>query len=144
MVGVNKYLVADEEPYEPLRVDPQIEADQRERLAVLRARAGQRRPSPGRSTSCAGPPSGTDNVLPPMREALRLRATGGEVAHALRDVWGTYQPQDAFLTRTTPRRRVESYQLMNIVVCVKQVPDTEVERRLVPGRHAGPGRGSTG
>ena len=37
VVGVNKYLVSDEEPYEPLRVDPQIEADQCERLAVLRA-----------------------------------------------------------------------------------------------------------
>jgi methylmalonyl-CoA mutase N-terminal domain/subunit len=31
-----------------------------------------------------------------MREALALRATGGEVAHALRAVWGTYQPNDAF------------------------------------------------
>ena len=39
---------------------------------------------------------GTGNVLPPMREALKLRATGGEVAHALRDVWGTYQPRDHF------------------------------------------------
>lgn len=28
------------------------------------------------------------NVLTPMREALRLRATVGEVSHALRDVWG--------------------------------------------------------
>jgi len=40
--------------------------------------------------------AGTDNVLLPMREALKLRATGGEVAHALRDVWGVYQPQDRF------------------------------------------------
>ena len=39
---------------------------------------------------------GTDNVLYPMKEALRLRATGGEVAHALREVWGTYVPRDAF------------------------------------------------
>jgi len=39
---------------------------------------------------------GTDNVLYPMKEALRLRATGGEVAHALREVWGVYVPRDAF------------------------------------------------
>jgi len=39
---------------------------------------------------------GTDNVLYPLREALRLRATVGEVCHALRDVWGTYVPRDAF------------------------------------------------
>jgi methylmalonyl-CoA mutase, N-terminal domain len=32
--------------------------------------------------------------LPPIREALALRATGGEIAHALRDVWGVYQPRE--------------------------------------------------
>jgi methylmalonyl-CoA mutase N-terminal domain/subunit len=31
-----------------------------------------------------------------MKEALTARATGGEVAQALRDVWGTYVPNDAF------------------------------------------------
>ena len=95
MVGVNKYLVKDEEPYEPLRVDPQIEAEQCERLAVLRAErdnsAVTRALDELRTTA-----GGTGNVLPPMREALRLRATGGEIAHALRDVWGVYQPQDSF------------------------------------------------
>jgi methylmalonyl-CoA mutase N-terminal domain/subunit len=95
VVGVNKYLAADEEPYEPLRVDPQIEADQRERLAVLRRErdnaAVTRALDELRKTA-----DGTGNVLPPMHEALKLRATGGEVAHGLRDVWGTYQPQDRF------------------------------------------------
>jgi methylmalonyl-CoA mutase N-terminal domain/subunit len=38
--------------------------------------------------------TGTDNVLPPMRDALALCATGGEIAHALRDVWGVYRPQE--------------------------------------------------
>ncbi|MYV52631.1 methylmalonyl-CoA mutase family protein, partial [Streptomyces sp. SID3212] len=40
--------------------------------------------------------AGTDNVLYPMREALRARATVGEVCGALREVWGTYVPTDAF------------------------------------------------
>ncbi|HSX99531.1 MAG TPA: methylmalonyl-CoA mutase family protein, partial [Streptomyces sp.] len=39
---------------------------------------------------------GTDNVLYPMREALKARATVGEVCDALREVWGTYVPSDAF------------------------------------------------
>src|SRR5580704_12273435 len=95
VVGVNKYLVSDEEPYEPLRVDPQIEADQCERLAVLRAErdntAVSRALDELRTTA-----GGAGNVLPAMRAALRLRATGGEIAHALRDVWGTYQPHDSF------------------------------------------------
>ena len=40
--------------------------------------------------------AGTENVLYPMREALRARATVGEVCDALRAVWGSYQPNDTF------------------------------------------------
>jgi methylmalonyl-CoA mutase, N-terminal domain len=35
---------------------------------------------------------GTVNVLIPLKDALRLRATVGEVCNALRDVWGVYRP----------------------------------------------------
>jgi methylmalonyl-CoA mutase, N-terminal domain len=31
-----------------------------------------------------------------MREALRVRATVGEVCGALREVWGTYRPVERF------------------------------------------------
>jgi methylmalonyl-CoA mutase N-terminal domain/subunit len=37
---------------------------------------------------------GSANVLVPLREALRARATVGEACDALREVWGTYQPPD--------------------------------------------------
>jgi methylmalonyl-CoA mutase N-terminal domain/subunit len=95
VIGVNKYLTSGEEPYEPLRVDPQIEADQCERLAVLRAgrdSAGVTRALDDLRRAAEG----TENVLAPMRLALALRATGGEVADALREVWGVYVPNDAF------------------------------------------------
>src|SRR4029453_19015831 len=36
VVGVNRFTLDTEDPYEPLRVDPAIEAAQRERLAQLR------------------------------------------------------------------------------------------------------------
>jgi len=39
---------------------------------------------------------GRDNVLAPMKAALAALATTGEVAAALRDVWGRYHPTDAF------------------------------------------------
>ena len=35
---------------------------------------------------------GSENVLYPLRDALRADATLGEVCDALRDVWGEYQP----------------------------------------------------
>jgi methylmalonyl-CoA mutase N-terminal domain/subunit len=95
VVGVNRFALDVEEPYETLRVDPTIEAAQSERLATLRrerdAAALERALADLRAAA-----EGTDNVLHPMREALRLRATVGEVCHALREVWGVYRPADQF------------------------------------------------
>jgi methylmalonyl-CoA mutase, N-terminal domain len=39
---------------------------------------------------------GAENLLYPLREALRARATVGEVCDALRDVWGVYKPPDVY------------------------------------------------
>jgi methylmalonyl-CoA mutase, N-terminal domain len=95
VVGVNKFAIAEDEPYEPLRVDPRIEQEQAERLAALRAGrdAGQCRRAIDDLRRAA---SGTDNVLYPLRDALRARATVGEVCDALRDVWGVYKPSDVY------------------------------------------------
>lgn len=41
VVGVNRFQLDEEEPYEPLRVDPAIEAQQAARLAKLRAERDQ-------------------------------------------------------------------------------------------------------
>ncbi|HEX2705355.1 MAG TPA: methylmalonyl-CoA mutase family protein [Candidatus Lustribacter sp.] len=95
IVGVNKFTIDSEENYDPLRVDPVIEAEQRERLAALRSE----RDNDAVAAALAAMQEaarGTDNLLYPMRDALRLRATGGEVANALREVWGTYTPHDSF------------------------------------------------
>jgi methylmalonyl-CoA mutase N-terminal domain/subunit len=91
IVGVNRFTADGEEPYQPLRVDPSIEAEQAERLARLR----QQRDSAaaGRAVSALkSAAEGTGNVLYPLRDALRADATLGEVCDALRDVWGEYQP----------------------------------------------------
>ncbi len=95
IVGLNAFRLDIEEPYEPLRVDPQIEREQVDRLAALRADRDTESVERALADLQAAA-RGTDNVLYPMKEALRLRATGGEVAHALREVWGTYVPRDAF------------------------------------------------
>ncbi|MCW2715572.1 MAG: mutA2 [Frankiales bacterium] len=95
VVGLNRYRSESEERYEPLRVDPSIEADQRERLRVLRA--GRDQVAVDRAIEAMkAAAAGTDNVLPPMREALKELATVGEVCGALREVWGTYTPQEFF------------------------------------------------
>jgi methylmalonyl-CoA mutase N-terminal domain/subunit len=95
VVGLNRFAISDDEPYEPLRVDPAIEAEQAERLATLRAERDQA--AVDRALAALQDAArGADNVLYPMRDALRVRATVGEVCHALRTVWGTYVPRDAF------------------------------------------------
>jgi methylmalonyl-CoA mutase N-terminal domain/subunit len=95
VVGLNRFTIADDEPYEPLRVDPAIEAEQAERLATLRAERDQAAVDSALA-ALQQAARGPDNVLYPMRDALRARATVGEVCHALRAVWGTYVPRDAF------------------------------------------------
>jgi methylmalonyl-CoA mutase N-terminal domain/subunit len=95
VVGVNRFRVDEEEKFEPLRVDPAIEAAQVARLTALRAeRDGAAVESALADLAKAA--QGSQNVLPFMREALRLRATVGEVCHTLRGVWGVYHPVEHF------------------------------------------------
>src|SRR5579862_1937186 len=91
VVGVNRFTSDGEEPYEPLRVDPSIEAEQAGRLARLREQrdAGAFTRAIASLKSAA---AGTDNVLYPLREALRSGASLGEVCDALREIWGEYRP----------------------------------------------------
>src|SRR4051795_5610650 len=94
VVGVNKHQVPADERYEPMRVDPTIEEEQAKRLAALRADRPADDVTRGLD-ALRRAAEGDDNVLYPMREALRARATVGEVCNALRDIWGVYTPADA-------------------------------------------------
>jgi methylmalonyl-CoA mutase N-terminal domain/subunit len=91
IVGVNRF--ADEEDGEPevFPIDPSLEKNQAERLRALRERrddvAVKAALEDVRSAA-----KGTQNLLPPMKEALRRYATLGEVSDVLRDEFGVYQP----------------------------------------------------
>jgi methylmalonyl-CoA mutase N-terminal domain/subunit len=95
VVGVNKFRVEGDEHYDPLQVNMSIEVEQKERLAKLKAQRNNdevhRLLQQIRDTA-----AGDGNLLYPMRDALKAKATVGEVSDALRDVWGMYQPKDAF------------------------------------------------
>jgi methylmalonyl-CoA mutase N-terminal domain/subunit len=95
IVGVNKFTQHDAETYQPLRLDPAIEQEQAARLTELRGRRDAGEVS-RRLDELKRAAQGTDNLLYPLREALRARATVGEVCDALRDVWGLYQPVDVY------------------------------------------------
>ncbi|MFE4060273.1 methylmalonyl-CoA mutase [Streptomyces sp. NPDC059096] len=95
VVGVNRFTVDEEEPYTPLRLDPETGTRQAARLARLRAERDGAAVA-GALAELREAAGGTANVLHPMRTALRARATVGEVCDALREVWGTYVPVDAY------------------------------------------------
>ena len=94
VVGVNRFTEGDEEPIELLQVDPAGEQRQRERTARIRAE----RDADAADAALAevGRLAETDeNLLPALREALRVRCTVGEICGGLRELWGTYDAQHA-------------------------------------------------
>jgi methylmalonyl-CoA mutase N-terminal domain/subunit len=95
VVGVNRFVLDEEEPYEPLRVDPALEVAQAARLARLRAGRDDARVTAALEQVRVAA-HGTANVLPPLKRALALRSTVGEVCDALRDVWGVHRPHESF------------------------------------------------
>ena len=95
VVGVNSFVIDEVEHYEMLRIDTAAEKAQILRLERLR----RDRDSAAVTQALerlARAASGTENVCYPMKEALSLQATVGEVCDALRGVWGTYEPTAAF------------------------------------------------
>ena len=92
VVGVNRFVEDDEEPLELERLDEEAVSRQVARLRQLRERrdAAAVDEALGAVEEAA---RGTDNLLYPMREALRLRATLGEVSDRLRGVFGEHRPR---------------------------------------------------
>jgi methylmalonyl-CoA mutase, N-terminal domain len=92
IVGVNKFAQTEDEPVEIQRLDEELVKKQSERLRAIRAErdnaAVDRALKEIEETA-----GGSDNLLPPMRDALKLRATLGEVSDALRRVFGEYRPR---------------------------------------------------
>jgi len=92
VVGVNRYVEESEvEVPDLLRVDPESERDQLQRLKAFKADRDQelvgRRLDELREVA-----RGTGNLLPAIREALRDRCSLGEVCGAMQDVFGAYRP----------------------------------------------------
>ena len=91
IVGVNRWAEDDEAPPELQRLDEAAIARQVDRLVALRRERDQAAVDKALS-DVVETARGTGNLLHPMREALRVRATLGEVSDALRSVFGEYRP----------------------------------------------------
>jgi methylmalonyl-CoA mutase N-terminal domain/subunit len=91
VVGVNRFVDTAVKPVELQRISAEETARQMERLRGLRASRDQRAVDAALG-DVEETARGSDNLLPSMREALRLRATLGEISDALRRVFGEYRP----------------------------------------------------
>jgi methylmalonyl-CoA mutase N-terminal domain/subunit len=91
IVGVNRFVDEEAEPPEVFPVDPALQAAQVARVRRVRAErdAAAVEAALGDVRAAA---RGTQNLLVPMKEALRRMATLGEVSDALRAEWGVYRP----------------------------------------------------
>jgi methylmalonyl-CoA mutase, N-terminal domain len=92
IVGVNEYVEEDEPPLETLYIDEQAADHQLQRLAAIRARREAAAVS-NALDAVKRAAQGTDNLMPPILDAVRAYATLGEICDALRDVWGEWEEQ---------------------------------------------------
>ena len=90
IVGVNKYLVADEQVPEILCISSQVEERQRASVEQLkRERDGQRARVALAAVRRAA--EGGENLMPPLIEAVKSHCTVGEISDVYRDVFGVYR-----------------------------------------------------
>jgi len=91
IVGVNRFETDEPQSFELLRVDPAVEARQRERLAELRANRDNTRAAELRA-QLETAARGSDNLLPPIIACVEGDVTLGEICQTLRGVFGEYRP----------------------------------------------------
>ena len=90
VIGVNRYQDASDVTTEVFQIDPAIEPAQIERVRAVRAGRSE---SDWRSALAAveRAATGSDNLVPPIVNAIEQHATLGEVADAMRRVFGEYR-----------------------------------------------------
>jgi methylmalonyl-CoA mutase N-terminal domain/subunit len=89
IVGVNRFEEDDGERVELHRLDPEAERRQLERTARVRAERNAAEAAQALE-AVRDAARGETNLLPPMREALRVYCTVGEICETLRAEWGMY------------------------------------------------------
>jgi methylmalonyl-CoA mutase, N-terminal domain len=90
VVGVNRYVTDTVDDVDILKVDPESERRQLERLAEFKADRDQQAVA-ARLRELRDVAAGEGNLLYPLKDALRDGASIGEVCGAMREVFGEYR-----------------------------------------------------
>ncbi|EEG76085.1 acyl-CoA mutase large subunit family protein [Dethiobacter alkaliphilus] len=95
IVGVNGYTIEESQDIEILKIDPQIEENQRKR--VQRVRETRDNIVCNNRLEALRKAAGTsDNLIPVILDAVRAYATEGEIVQVLREVFGEYKEKPIF------------------------------------------------
>lgn len=90
IVGVNKYQAKENTVIPIMKIDDSIQQTQVERLKQFKANRDQEAVQQ-HLQRIADTARGTDNLMPVVIEAVEAHCTLGEIAHALRGVWGEFK-----------------------------------------------------
>ena len=90
VVGVNRYQAEEERTIPTMRIDPDVERSQVERVRALRARRDAAKAQAALAAVEARAKSG-ENLMPAICGAVEAHATVGEIADAMRRVFGEYR-----------------------------------------------------
>ena len=96
VVGVNRYVLDDEEPIPILKIDPALEQKQIDRLAAVKASRDSAQVEARLATLKEAASREGVNLMPPIIEASRDYVTLGEMCDALREVWGVWRETPVF------------------------------------------------
>jgi methylmalonyl-CoA mutase N-terminal domain/subunit len=91
VVGVNDFSIKEEIELESLKVDPQVEENQKARLEALRQKRDSGRVQDLLSQLDAAA-RGDAPLMPLFIACAEHKVTLGEICSVLREVWGEYQP----------------------------------------------------
>ena len=91
VVGVNQFQTNEKISLERQKIDPAIEANAHQRLAVLRTKRDSTRMNELKS-HLESAARGSENLIPLFIECVDQNMTLGEVCNTLRGVWGEYKP----------------------------------------------------
>jgi methylmalonyl-CoA mutase N-terminal domain/subunit len=90
VVGVNDFVAQEERGIPTLRIDPQIEREQIQRLQALRAKRDAKK-TQAALAELERRAATSENLLPAILSAVEAYATVGEISDALRRAFGEYQ-----------------------------------------------------
>ncbi len=93
VVGVNEFIVDEEQQFDYLRVDPQAEVDQIARLEDVKSKRNAIEVEKSLDALREGA-RGEVNLVPLILGAVKLYATLGEICGVLREVFGEYKAAD--------------------------------------------------